>query len=43
MDATAIKRSLCEHLTYSIGKDVFMATERDCFYAGAYVIRERLF
>ena len=41
-DAASIKSSLSERLTYTVGKDLITATERDWFYTSAYVVRDRL-
>src|SRR6185436_9229809 len=38
----AIRRSLANHLVFTIGKDPITATTRDWFYATAYSVRERL-
>ena len=42
MDQAGLKRSLSNHLVYSVGKDPLTATERDWFYTAAAVARERL-
>jgi starch phosphorylase len=42
MDLASLKRSLSNHLVYSVGKDPITATERDWFYTAAAVVRERL-
>lgn len=42
VDIEAIKRSFMNRLTYSLGKDVLTATERDRFFAVAYMTRDRL-
>lgn len=31
LDTASVKRSLANHLVYSIGKDTLMATDRDWF------------
>ena len=42
LDAASLKRSLGNHLVYSVGKDSITATTRDWFYAAAYMTRDRL-
>ena len=42
LDAASLKRSLGDHLVYSVGKDVITATTRDWFYAAAHMTRDRL-
>ena len=42
LDAASLKRSLGNHLVYSVGKDVITATTRDWFYAAAHMTRDRL-
>ncbi|MEO1767454.1 glycogen/starch/alpha-glucan phosphorylase [Thiobacter aerophilum] len=42
MDAAGWRRSLSNHLVYSIGKDPLTATQRDWFYTAAAAVRERL-
>ncbi len=42
LDAVSIRRSLFNHLIYTIGKDPITATDRDWFYAAAAVVRERM-
>ncbi len=42
LDAESIKRSLANRLEYSVGKDIFAATERDWFSVVAYIVRDRL-
>lgn len=41
-DAAALRRSIVNRLTYTIGKDPITATRRDWLHALAYVIRDRL-
>ncbi|MEO7560447.1 MAG: glycogen/starch/alpha-glucan phosphorylase, partial [Nitrosospira sp.] len=41
-DADSIKQSLSNCLTYSVGKDTITATDRDRFFAAAYLVRNRL-
>lgn len=41
-DAESIKQSLSNCLIYSVGKDSITATDRDRFFAAAYVVRDRL-
>ncbi|MBA2658414.1 MAG: glycogen/starch/alpha-glucan phosphorylase [Nitrosospira sp.] len=41
-DAASIKQSLFNCLIYSVGKDSITATDRDRFFAAAYVVRDRL-
>ena len=42
LDKEAIKRSLANRLEYSLGKDLYTATERDWYQVAAYVVRDRL-
>jgi len=42
VDPASLKRSLGNHLVYSVGKDVITATTRDWFYAAAHMTRDRL-
>lgn len=42
LDADGWRRSLSNHLVYSIGKDPITATTRDWFYTAAAAVRERL-
>ena len=42
IDATAIRHSLANRLTYTIGKDPATATDRDWFHALAHAVRDRL-
>lgn len=42
LDAAGWRRSLSNHLVYSIGKDPITATHRDWFYTAAAAVRERL-
>jgi glycogen phosphorylase len=37
-----IKQSILDRLVYSVGKDTITATDRDWFFAAAYVARDRL-
>ncbi|MBN9125324.1 MAG: glycogen phosphorylase [Nitrosospira sp. 56-18] len=41
-DADSIKHSLSNSLIYSVGKDARTATDRDRFFAAAYMVRNRL-
>ena len=41
-DVDSIKQSLSNCLTYSVGKDTITATDRDRFFAAAYLVRNRL-
>jgi glycogen phosphorylase len=41
-DTDSIKHSLSNGLTYSVGKDTITATNRDRFFAAAYMVRNRL-
>src|SRR5574337_636825 len=41
-DTDSIQQSLANCLTYSVGKDVITATDRDRFFAAAYMVRNRL-
>ena len=41
-DAVALRRSIANRLTYTVGKDPITATERDWQHALAYVVRDRL-
>ncbi|MDQ3186352.1 MAG: glycogen/starch/alpha-glucan phosphorylase [Pseudomonadota bacterium] len=42
IDADSIKQSFSNCLIYSVGKDTITATDRDRFFAAAYVVRDRL-
>ncbi len=42
LDKESIKHSLANRLEYSVGKDVYTATERDWYHVAAYVVRDRL-
>jgi starch phosphorylase len=42
LDTPAVNKSLTNHLTFTVGKDAVTATERDWFYATAYMTRDRL-
>ncbi|ARO87430.1 glycogen/starch/alpha-glucan phosphorylase [Nitrosospira lacus] len=42
LDVDSIKQSLANCLTYSVGKDTITATDRDRFFAAAYLVRNRL-
>ncbi|TCV88948.1 glycogen/starch/alpha-glucan phosphorylase [Sulfurirhabdus autotrophica] len=42
LDAIAIKQSLANRLTFSVGKDPRTATDRDWFNALSYTVRDRL-
>ena len=41
-DVESLKQSLSNCLIYSVGKDSITATDRDRFFAAAYVVRDRL-
>ncbi len=41
-DTGSIKQSLANCLTYSVGKDTITATDRDRFFAAAYMVRNRM-
>ena len=41
-DTDSVKHSLSNSLTYSVGKDTITATNRDRFFAAAYMVRNRL-
>lgn len=41
-DVGALRRSITNRLTYSLGKDPLTATNRDWYHALAYVVRDRL-
>ncbi len=41
-DAESVKKSITDHLTYTVGKDDFTATTRDWFYSTAHMTRDRL-
>lgn len=42
VDKETLKRSIIEHLTFTIGKDNYTATERDWFLTLAHSVRDRL-
>jgi starch phosphorylase len=42
LNTASIKQSLSNCLTYSVGKDTITATNRDRFFAAAYMVRNRL-
>ncbi|MCX7170838.1 MAG: glycogen/starch/alpha-glucan phosphorylase, partial [Proteobacteria bacterium] len=42
LDADSLNKSLANHLTFTVGKDAVTATERDWFYATAFMTRDRL-
>ena len=42
LDADSLNQSLTSHLTFTVGKDAVTATERDWFYATAFMTRDRL-
>ncbi len=42
LDVNSIKKSVANHLTYSVGKDSITATDRDWFFTAAYVARDRM-
>ncbi|SCX61606.1 glycogen/starch/alpha-glucan phosphorylase [Nitrosospira sp. Nsp1] len=42
LDTDSVKHSLSNGLTYSVGKDTITATNRDRFFAAAYMVRNRL-
>src|SRR5262245_34563637 len=41
-DAEALKKSILEHLYFTLAKDKYTATKRDLFFAVAYTIRDQL-
>ena len=41
-DAEALKRQFLNHLNYTLAKDRFSATKRDCYLAVAHTIRDHL-
>ena len=41
-DRESLKRSFANHLTYSLAKDEFTSTPRDCFTSLAMTVRDRL-
>jgi starch phosphorylase len=41
-DVAEIKKSLSDHLLYSVGKDIQLATSRDWYLATAFALRDRL-
>ncbi len=41
-DAEALRRSIVNHLTYTVAKDQYSATDRDFFYALVLAVRDRL-
>jgi glycogen phosphorylase len=41
-DVGALRRAVVEKLTYSVGKDPLVATERDWFLATAFAVRDRI-
>jgi len=41
-DVAALGKSLANHLTFTVGKDNVTATERDWFYATAFMTRDHL-
>ncbi|BCT67266.1 glycogen/starch/alpha-glucan phosphorylase [Nitrosospira sp. NRS527] len=42
LDTDSVKHSLSNGLIYSVGKDTITATNRDRFFAAAYMVRNRL-
>ncbi len=42
LDTASLKRSIANRLTYSVGKDVHTATNRDWLHTVAYTVRDRL-
>ncbi len=42
MDVSALESAFVDHLEFSLAKDRFSATERDCFKAAALTVRDRL-
>ncbi len=42
LDVAALRRSIVNRLTYSVGKDIHTATDRDWFHTVAYAVRDRL-
>ena len=43
MDRESIKRSIAQHVEYTLGKDEFSVTKRDFFKSVALSVRDRLF
>lgn len=41
-DADALKKSILEHLYFTLAKDKYTATKRDVFLAVAYAIRDQM-
>ena len=41
-DTGSIKQSLANCFTYSVGKDTITGTDRDRFFAAAYMVRNRM-
>jgi len=42
VDAESLKKQFINHLHYTLAKDRYTATKRDCFHALAYTIRDHL-
>ncbi|MCX7176928.1 MAG: glycogen/starch/alpha-glucan phosphorylase [Proteobacteria bacterium] len=42
LDVASLNKSVANHLTFTVGKDAVTATERDWFYATAFMTRDRL-
>ena len=42
LDAESIRRSIANHLVYTLGKDLYAAKPRDLYHTLAYAVRDRL-
>jgi starch phosphorylase len=42
LDAASIRRSIGNHLVYTVGKDLYTAKDRDLYHTLAYTVRDRL-
>jgi starch phosphorylase len=42
LDAESIRRSMANHLVYTVGKDLYTSKERDLYHTLAYSVRDRL-
>lgn len=42
LDVEAVKKAILNHLHYTLAKDQYSATERDCYLALAYTVRDQL-
>ena len=42
LDAGSIRRSIANHLVYTLGKDLYAAKTRDLYHTLAYAVRDRL-